>query len=120
MSLKNIRVVLVSPIYSGNVGSVCRAMKNMGISDLAVAARDADVEDHSTGLDVLGRDQARHPGRGDDDVGAAQVLRQVPRPGVGERHRRVVLAAGEQQRDYKDEMRGKTNRDDEDVIRKQD
>lgn len=30
------------------------------------------------------------------------------------------LAAGEQQRDYKDEMRGKTNRDDEDVIRKQD
>ncbi|MFH0954401.1 MAG: RNA methyltransferase [Verrucomicrobiota bacterium] len=38
MSLKNIRVVLVSPIYSGNVGSVCRAMKNMGLSDLAVAA----------------------------------------------------------------------------------
>lgn len=38
MSLNNIRVVLVSPIYSGNVGSVCRAMKNMGISDLAIAA----------------------------------------------------------------------------------
>lgn len=37
MSLKNIRVVLVSPIYSGNVGSVCRAMKNMGLSDLAIA-----------------------------------------------------------------------------------
>jgi tRNA/rRNA methyltransferase len=38
MSLDNIRVVLVSPIYSGNIGSVCRAMMNMGISDLAIAA----------------------------------------------------------------------------------
>jgi tRNA/rRNA methyltransferase len=38
MSLRNLRVVLVSPIYSGNVGSACRAMKNMGISDLAIAA----------------------------------------------------------------------------------
>lgn len=38
MSLRNFRIVLVSPIYSGNVGSVCRAMKNMGFSDLAVAA----------------------------------------------------------------------------------
>lgn len=36
--LENVRVVLVSPIYSGNVGSVCRSMKNMGITDLAVAA----------------------------------------------------------------------------------
>jgi len=44
MSLKNIRVVLVSPIYSGNVGSVCRAMKNMGISDLAVAAPRGSLE----------------------------------------------------------------------------
>jgi tRNA/rRNA methyltransferase len=37
MSLKNIRVVLVRPIYSGNAGSVCRAMKNMGLSDLVIA-----------------------------------------------------------------------------------
>ena len=44
MSLKNIRVVLVSPIYSGNVGSVCRAMKNMGITDLAVAAPRGSLE----------------------------------------------------------------------------
>ncbi|MDD4102050.1 MAG: RNA methyltransferase, partial [Kiritimatiellae bacterium] len=35
--LKNIRVVLVGTLYSGNVGSVCRAMANMGISDLALA-----------------------------------------------------------------------------------
>ena len=38
MTLTNIRIVLVSPIYGGNVGSVCRAMANMGLSDLAIAA----------------------------------------------------------------------------------
>lgn len=36
MSLDNIRVVMVSPIYGGNVGSTCRAMANMGLSDLAL------------------------------------------------------------------------------------
>ncbi len=38
MSLANIRIVLLSPLYGGNVGSVCRAMANMGLSDLAIAA----------------------------------------------------------------------------------
>ncbi len=38
MSLKNFRIVLVSPLYGGNVGSVCRAMKNMGLSRLVIAA----------------------------------------------------------------------------------
>ena len=36
MNLDNIRVVLVHPLYGGNVGSVCRAMTNMGLSDLAL------------------------------------------------------------------------------------
>lgn len=36
MSLENVRVVLVRPIYSGNIGSICRAMMNMGIRDLAL------------------------------------------------------------------------------------
>jgi tRNA/rRNA methyltransferase len=36
--LENIRIVLVGTLYSGNVGSVCRAMANMGISDLVLAA----------------------------------------------------------------------------------
>jgi len=35
--LKNIRVVLVGTLYSGNVGSVCRAMANMGVHDLVLA-----------------------------------------------------------------------------------
>ena len=41
--MTNIRVVLVSPLQSGNVGSVCRAMANMDVSDLwVVAPRIAD------------------------------------------------------------------------------
>lgn len=35
--LDNIRVVLVGTLYSGNVGSVCRAMANMGIRELTLA-----------------------------------------------------------------------------------
>ena len=35
--LQNIRIVLCRPIYGGNIGSVCRAMANMGLSDLALA-----------------------------------------------------------------------------------
>ncbi|MCF7848134.1 MAG: RNA methyltransferase [Kiritimatiellales bacterium] len=34
--LDNIRVVLVEPIFGGNIGSVCRAINNNGISDLAI------------------------------------------------------------------------------------
>lgn len=36
MPLANIRIVLVRPRGSANVGSVARAMKNMGLSDLAL------------------------------------------------------------------------------------
>jgi tRNA/rRNA methyltransferase len=39
-----LRVVLVEPIYEGNVGSVARAMKNFGFSDL-VLVRPCDIED---------------------------------------------------------------------------
>ena len=36
--LDNIRVVLVGTLYTGNVGSACRAMANMGIHRLRLAA----------------------------------------------------------------------------------
>lgn len=36
MNLDSIRIVLTRPLYGGNVGSVCRAMMNMGLSDLAI------------------------------------------------------------------------------------
>ena len=34
--LSNVRVILVEPIFGGNIGSVCRAMNNNGITDLAI------------------------------------------------------------------------------------
>ncbi|MBR4651962.1 MAG: RNA methyltransferase [Kiritimatiellae bacterium] len=37
-ALDNIRVVLVGTLYSGNVGSACRAMANMGIRHLTLVA----------------------------------------------------------------------------------
>jgi len=55
-----LRVVLVSPLYGGNVGSACRAMANMGVSDLAVVApqvtdwREAEVMAVHAG-DILAR-----------------------------------------------------------------
>ena len=34
--LENIRIVLVDPKYGGNIGSICRVMMNMGITDLVL------------------------------------------------------------------------------------
>ena len=34
--LDHIRIVLVNTVYGGNVGSVCRAMMNMGLSQLVL------------------------------------------------------------------------------------
>ncbi len=34
--LDNIRIVLVEPIHGGNIGSVCRAMNNNDLTDLAI------------------------------------------------------------------------------------
>ncbi len=57
MGLERIRVVLRSPLYGGNVGAVCRAMANMGLSDLVLAApRPLDLDEarmmacHARGL----------------------------------------------------------------------
>ncbi len=38
MDLSKIRIVLVGPLYGGNVGSSCRAMANMGVTDLVLVA----------------------------------------------------------------------------------
>lgn len=46
MGLENVRLVLVSPLYGGNVGSICRVMANMGLSDLVIAApRQLDLDE---------------------------------------------------------------------------
>lgn len=42
--LDNIRIVLVRTIYGGNLGAVCRAMKNMGLSDLVLVNPNPDLD----------------------------------------------------------------------------
>jgi len=42
--LENIRVVLIGPLYGGNIGAVCRSMMNCGITDLAIAEPRDDVD----------------------------------------------------------------------------
>jgi tRNA (cytidine32/uridine32-2'-O)-methyltransferase len=42
--LDNIRIVLVEPIFGGNIGSVCRAMNNNGITDLAIVNPRAETD----------------------------------------------------------------------------
>lgn len=42
--LENIRIVLVDPKYAGNIGSICRVMMNMGITDLALVAPHAELD----------------------------------------------------------------------------
>ena len=46
MNFDNVRIVLVGPLYGGNVGAVCRAMANTGISDLAIVQeRNLDMDE---------------------------------------------------------------------------
>jgi tRNA/rRNA methyltransferase len=40
--LQNITIVLVRPQFAGNIGSVCRAMKNMGLDKLILVAPEQD------------------------------------------------------------------------------
>ena len=42
--LQNIRIVLVDPKYAGNIGSICRVMMNMGVTDLALVAPNANLD----------------------------------------------------------------------------
>ena len=42
--LANIRIVLVRPRGSGNIGSIARAMKNMGQTELAIVGTSKNPE----------------------------------------------------------------------------
>jgi tRNA/rRNA methyltransferase len=70
---KNISIVLYKPKYAGNVGSVARAAKNMGISNIIVVGKTAfdreEMQQRSTHLaaDVL--DQIQYFERIDDAFG---------------------------------------------------
>ena len=44
MAIKDVRIVLVGTLYGGNVGSICRAMANTGVSDLVLVAPSPDLD----------------------------------------------------------------------------
>lgn len=85
MSLERVRIVLVRPKYSGNVGSVARAMKNMGLGDLRLVAprryrRAAASAMAVHASDVVSR-ATRHPSLADAVADCSWVVGTTCRPG---------------------------------------
>ena len=64
MPLPNVRIVLVQPTHAGNVGSVARAMKNMGLESLYLVSPDTDPTAPEARARAVGADDvlagARH------------------------------------------------------------
>lgn len=96
MGLENIRIVLVSPLYGGNVGAVCRAMANMGLSDLVLAApRPLDLQEarmmacHADGLLDARREVATLP---DAVADCGLVMGTSARGGLYRQHARPPRA----------------------------
>ncbi len=56
MSLVNLRIVLVRPKYSGNIGATARAMRNCGITDLHLVNPDPIQRDEADALAVHAKD----------------------------------------------------------------
>src|SRR5918992_6223780 len=54
--LANLRVVLVHPRGSGNVGSIARAMKNLGLTDLSIVGKARTRSFWARAMAVHGRD----------------------------------------------------------------
>ncbi len=95
----NIRVVLVSPLYGGNIGSVCRAMANMGVADLwLVAPRVAEREwDEAERMAVHAGDilASRHtvPTLAEAVADCAAVVGTSAREGLYRQHHRTPREA---------------------------
>jgi tRNA (cytidine32/uridine32-2'-O)-methyltransferase len=58
--LDNVRIVLVNTSHTGNIGSVARAMKTMGLSDLVLVDPVKEPDSHASALaagatDILGK-----------------------------------------------------------------
>src|SRR3954447_13872526 len=54
--LENVRVVLVRPRGSGNIGSVARAMKNTGVAELAIVGKARTQSFWARAMAVHGRE----------------------------------------------------------------
>jgi tRNA (cytidine32/uridine32-2'-O)-methyltransferase len=109
MNLDNIRIVLVNPSHPGNIGSVARAMKNMGLARLFLVAPRAyphakAVERAASATDIL--DAAVVVPTLDAAIGDCQFVvgtsareRRIPWPLLDARHcaQRMALAAAREQ-----------------------
>ncbi|MDI6774129.1 MAG: RNA methyltransferase [Verrucomicrobiota bacterium] len=93
VNLDNIRIVLAGPLCGGNVGAVCRAMGNMGLSDLAlVAPRRLNMDEarwmacHAA--EILDN-RAEFGALPEAVADCAAVLGTTARPGLYRRHART-------------------------------
>ena len=95
--LDQVRIVLVEPLYGGNVGAVCRAMANAGLSDLAlVAPRFQNLEEARmmacAAAPIL--DGRRHyPGLADAVADCGLVMATTARVGLYRQHSRTPREA---------------------------
>jgi tRNA (cytidine32/uridine32-2'-O)-methyltransferase len=109
MNLDNIRIVLVNPSHPGNIGSVARAMKNMGLTRLFLVAPRAyphatAVERAASATDIL--DAAVVVPTLDVAIGDCQFVvgtsareRRIPWPLLDARHcaQRIAFASAREQ-----------------------
>jgi len=109
MSLDRIRIVLVAPSHSGNIGGCARAMKNMGLSRLVLVTPDEFPSEEATARaagaeDVLER--ARICASLDEAVADCQLVigtsargRRIPWPVLapGEAAQRIVRTSAERE-----------------------
>lgn len=91
MSLRNIHVVLVRPMYGGNIGSVCRAMKNMGLSSLRLVAPLESIDWQEARMMAVSADdvleaRVEFATLGEAVASCAQVAGTTNRPGLYRAH----------------------------------
>ena len=91
--LRNVRIVLVRPIYGGNIGSVCRVMANMGLCDLVtVAPKNIRIEEAETmacwAKDILAS-RREVPSLEEAVKDCAWALGATARPGLYRQHCRT-------------------------------
>ena len=89
--MANIRIVLVGPLYGGNVGSVCRAMANTGLSELTLVSPAATLDYNEAKMmavaagDILA--QRQEVGTLEEAVGdCGLVMGTTVRPGLYRQH----------------------------------
>lgn len=99
LNLDNIRIVMAGPLYGGNVGAVCRAMANMGLRDLAIAApRPLDMVEARKmachAADILDA-RREHPTLADAVADCSLVFGTTARRGLYRAHARTPREWGE-------------------------